>query len=62
VDILEEGKGKGKERHEVSEGYDTVTIEDMSDEEDGRRFRRGSNCGPGLAVLDYPMCPSSMIL
>jgi hypothetical protein len=30
VDILEEGKGK--ERCEVGEGDDTVTIEDTSDE------------------------------
>jgi hypothetical protein len=35
VDIPEEGKGKAKERREVSEGDDTVTIEDTSDEEDG---------------------------
>jgi hypothetical protein len=35
VDILEEGKGKAKERREVSEGDDTVTIEDTSDEENG---------------------------
>jgi hypothetical protein len=34
VDIPEEGKGKGKERREVGEGDDTVTIEDRSDEED----------------------------
>jgi hypothetical protein len=35
VDILEEGKGKSKERREVGEGDDIVTIEDTSDEEDG---------------------------
>jgi hypothetical protein len=35
VDIPEEGKGKAKERREVGEGDDTVTIEDTSDEEDG---------------------------
>jgi hypothetical protein len=35
VDILEQGKGKDKERREVVEGDDTVTIEDTSDEEDG---------------------------
>jgi hypothetical protein len=35
VDIPEEGKGKDKERREVGEGDDTVTIEDTSDEEDG---------------------------
>jgi hypothetical protein len=34
VDILEEGKGKAKERHEVNEGDDTITIEYTSDEED----------------------------
>jgi hypothetical protein len=28
------GKGKVKERREVSEGDDTVTIEDTSDDED----------------------------
>jgi hypothetical protein len=35
VDIPEEGKSKAKERHEVGEGDDTVTIEHTSDEEDG---------------------------
>jgi hypothetical protein len=34
VNILEEGKGKEKERREVGEGDDTVVIEDTSDEED----------------------------
>jgi hypothetical protein len=34
VEIPEEGKGKGKERCEVSEGDDTVIIEDTSDEDD----------------------------
>jgi hypothetical protein len=34
VDILEEGKGKAKERREVGKGDDTVIIEDTSDEED----------------------------
>jgi hypothetical protein len=29
-----EGKGKSKESHEVSEGDDSVTIEDTSDDED----------------------------
>jgi hypothetical protein len=35
VDIPEEDKSKAKERHEVGEGDDTVTIEDTSDTEDG---------------------------
>jgi hypothetical protein len=52
-DIPEEGKGKAKERREVSEGDDTVTIEDTSDEEDGEtlqeRFQLWSRFSrPGL--------------
>jgi hypothetical protein len=34
VEILEEGKGKAKERREVGEGEDTVVVEDTSDEDD----------------------------
>jgi hypothetical protein len=34
VEIPEEGKAKAKERWEVGEGYDTVIVEDMSDEDD----------------------------
>jgi hypothetical protein len=37
--IPEEGKSKVKERCEVSEGDDTVTIEDTSDEEDGETLQ-----------------------
>jgi hypothetical protein len=53
VDIPEEGKGKGKERREVGEGDDTVTIEDTSDEVDGEtlqeRFQLRSRFSwPGL--------------
>jgi hypothetical protein len=32
VNIPEEGKGKGRERREVSEGDEAITIEDTSDE------------------------------
>jgi hypothetical protein len=39
VDIPEDGKGKAKERREVGEGDDTVTIEDTSDEEDGETLQ-----------------------
>jgi hypothetical protein len=39
VDIPEEGKAKAKERREVGEGDDTVTIEDTSDEEDGETLQ-----------------------
>jgi hypothetical protein len=53
VDIPEEGKGEAKERREVGEGEDTVTIEDTSDEEDGEtlqeRFQLRSRFSrPGL--------------
>jgi hypothetical protein len=34
VEILEEGKGKAKERREVDKGDDTVVVEDTSDEDD----------------------------
>jgi hypothetical protein len=34
VEIPEEGKTKVKERREVSEGDDTVVVEDMSDKDD----------------------------
>jgi hypothetical protein len=38
-DVPEEGKGKVKERREVGEGDETVTIEDTSDEEDGETLQ-----------------------
>jgi hypothetical protein len=58
VDIPAEGKGKAKERREVGEGDDTVTIEDTSDEEDGEtlqeRFQLRSRFSrPGL--LNIPL-------
>jgi hypothetical protein len=66
VDIPEEGKGKDKECSEVGEGDDTVTIEDMSDEEDGEtlqerfqlrsRFRRLGL--PLIALVEDP--PTSL--
>jgi hypothetical protein len=34
VEIPEEGKGKAKERRKVSEGDDTIVVEDTSDEDD----------------------------
>jgi hypothetical protein len=39
VEIPEEGKDKEKERREVGEGDDTVTIKDTSDEEDGETLQ-----------------------
>jgi hypothetical protein len=66
VEIPEEGKGKAKERREVGEGDDTVTIEDTSDEEDGEtlqeRFQlrsRFSRPGlPNVPLIDNP--PTSL--
>jgi hypothetical protein len=66
VDIPEEGKGKAKERREVGEGDDTVTIEGTSDEEDGETLRerfqlRSRFSRPGL--LNIPLIedpPSSL--
>jgi hypothetical protein len=66
VDILEQGKSKSKERREVSEGDDTVTIEDTSNEEDGEtlqeRFQLRSRFSrPGLPhtpLIDDP--PTSL--
>jgi hypothetical protein len=66
VDILEEGKGNAKERCEVGEDDDTVTIEDTSDEEDGEtlqeRFQlrsRFSRPGlPNIPLIEDP--PTSL--
>jgi hypothetical protein len=66
VDIPKEGKGKAKERREVGEGDDTVTIEDTSDEEDGEtlqeRFQlrsRFSRPGlPNIPLIEDP--PTSL--
>jgi hypothetical protein len=66
VNIPEEGKGKAKERREVGEGDDTVTIEDTSDEEDGETLRerfqlrsRFSRPGlPHIPLVEDP--PTSM--
>jgi hypothetical protein len=63
VDTPEEGKGKAKECREVSEGEDTVTIEDTSDEEYGEtlqeRFQlrsRFSRPGlPSIPLIEDPL-------
>jgi hypothetical protein len=59
-DLLEEGKSKVKERREVGEVDDTVTIEDTSDEEDGEtlqeRFQLRSRFSrPGLPIFPLLM-------
>jgi hypothetical protein len=66
VEVPEEGKGKAKERREVSEGDDTVIVEDTSDEEGGEtlqdRFQlrsRFSRPGlPNVPLVDNP--PASL--
>jgi hypothetical protein len=66
VDILEEGKGKAKERCEVGEGDDTVTIEYTTDEEDGEtlqeRFQLRSRFNrPGLPHIPLVEDPPSSL-
>jgi hypothetical protein len=70
LDIPEEGKGKAKERREVGEGDDTVTIEDTFDEEDGEtlqeRFQlRSKFSRPGLPnaplIDDLPTIPEASL-
>jgi hypothetical protein len=56
--ISEEGQSKVKERREVGEGDDTVTIEDTSDEEDGETLQehfqlRSRFSRPGLPHIPF---------
>jgi hypothetical protein len=39
VEVPKEGKGKAKEPREVSEGDNTVVVEDTFDEEDGEMLQ-----------------------
>jgi hypothetical protein len=57
VDIPEEGKGKAKERREVGEGDDTVTIEDTSDEEDGETLQERFQLRSRFSRLGLPNIP-----
>jgi hypothetical protein len=57
VDIPEEGKGKDKERSEVGEGDDTVTIEDMSDEEDRETVQERFQLRSRFRRLGLPHIP-----
>jgi hypothetical protein len=66
VDISEDSKSKVKERREVGEGDDTVTIEDTFDEEDGEtlqerfqlRYRFNRPGLPHIPLIDDP--PTSL--
>jgi hypothetical protein len=57
VDVPEEGKGKAKERREVGEGNDTVTIEDTSDEEDGETLQERFQLQSGFSRPGLPNIP-----
>jgi hypothetical protein len=57
VDIPEEGKGKAKERREVSEGDDTVTIEDATDEEDGETLQEWFQLRSRFSRPELPHIP-----
>jgi hypothetical protein len=69
LDIPEEGKGKAKERREVGEGDDTVTIEDTTDEEDGETLQeqfqlrsRFSRPGlPNVPLVEDPPTSSRLV-
>jgi hypothetical protein len=62
VEIPEEGKTKAKERREVSEGDDTVIVEDTSDEDgDEGTLQAAFSCGRGSAVPASLVCPSYKI-
>jgi hypothetical protein len=58
-DVPEEGEGKVKERHEVGEGDDTVTIEDTLDDDDGRHSKSDFSYDHGSAALVCPTYPLS---
>jgi hypothetical protein len=66
VEIPEEGKTKAKERHEVSEGDDTVVVEDTSDEDDKEtlqdRFQLRSRFSrPGLPHVPLVQDPPASL-
>jgi hypothetical protein len=67
VEIPEEGKTKAKERREVSEGDDTVVLEDTSDEDDDKemlqdRFQLRSRFShPGLTHVPLVQDPPTSL-
>jgi hypothetical protein len=66
VEILDEGKGKAKERREVSEGDDTVVFEDTSEEDDEEtlqeRFQLRSRFSrPGLPYVPFGQDPPTSL-
>jgi hypothetical protein len=66
VEILDEGKGKAKERRKVGEGDDTVVVEDTSDKDDEetlqKRFQLRSRFShPGLPHVPLVQDPSASL-
>jgi hypothetical protein len=67
VEIPEEGKTKAKERREVSEGDDTMVVEDTSDEDDDEetlqdRFQlRSRFSSPGLPHVPLVQDPPASL-
>jgi hypothetical protein len=66
VEIPDEGKSKAKERREVSEGDDTVVVEDTSDEDDEEtlqeRFQLRSRFSrPGLPKVPLVQDPPTSL-
>jgi hypothetical protein len=66
VEIPDEGKGKAKERREVSEGNDTVVVEDTSEEDDEEtlqeRFQLRSRFShPGLPHVPLVQDPPTSL-
>jgi hypothetical protein len=57
VEILEEEKSKAKERHEVSEGDDTVVVEDTSDEDDDETLQERFQLRSRFSRLGLPNVP-----
>jgi hypothetical protein len=55
--VPEEGKGKVKECREVSEGYDTVTVEDTADDEDGETVQERFQSWSRFSCLGLPNIP-----
>jgi hypothetical protein len=57
VEIPDEGKGKAKERCEVSEGDDTVVIEDTSEEDDEETLQKRFQLRSRFSRLGLPHVP-----
>jgi hypothetical protein len=62
VEIPEEGKGKAKERREVSEGDNTVIVEDTSDEDDEETLQERFQLRSRFSRPGLPKSLSSKIL